>query len=153
MHGHANTHAQMSRWRRPVDSMAALGSAPVVAAEIWFSVFSPGRRPTPPHNTAATWATTRGRSLVLSECSSTVRLDWQLKEEERLLLAKLLHVNGGAAPISGPRSMRRLVPDLCDPAEPPDGAQSSVISQFNRQQETPPIRPEDNDHLGQTQGE
>lgn len=40
-----------------------------------------------------------------------------LLEEERLLLAKLRHMTGGSSPVSGPRRLRRLVPDPEGPVD------------------------------------
>lgn len=38
----------------------------------------------------------------------------QLQEEERLLLAKINLMTGDTSPVSGPRSMKLLIPDPCD---------------------------------------
>ncbi|XP_068572265.1 uncharacterized protein ehbp1l1b isoform X2 [Cebidichthys violaceus] len=40
--------------------------------------------------------------------------DQQLQEEERLLLAKINLMTGDSLPVSGPRSMKLLIPDPCD---------------------------------------
>ncbi|XP_032389976.1 EH domain-binding protein 1-like protein 1 isoform X2 [Etheostoma spectabile] len=40
--------------------------------------------------------------------------DQQLQEEERLLLAKIHLMTGDTSPVSGPRSMKLLIPDPCD---------------------------------------
>ncbi|XP_054481851.1 EH domain-binding protein 1-like protein 1 isoform X8 [Anoplopoma fimbria] len=40
--------------------------------------------------------------------------DQQLQEEERLLLAKIKLMTGDSSPVSGPRSMKLLIPDPCD---------------------------------------
>ncbi|XP_075958721.1 EH domain-binding protein 1-like protein 1 isoform X14 [Anarhichas minor] len=40
--------------------------------------------------------------------------DQQLQEEERLLLAKINMMTGDSSPVSGPRSMKLLIPDPCD---------------------------------------
>ncbi|XP_034405421.1 EH domain-binding protein 1-like protein 1 isoform X7 [Cyclopterus lumpus] len=40
--------------------------------------------------------------------------DRQLQEEERLLLAKIHLMTGDSSPVSGPRSMKLLIPDPCD---------------------------------------
>lgn len=125
--------------------MVALESARAApAAEIWLSVFSPGGSP---RDAAAAQATTRGRSTPPPEFSSPAQLDQQLKEEERLLLAKLHHMTSGVPPISGPHSMRRLIPDLCD-LDPAD-AQSSGNHQFDRLQVMSMTQPVETKHLGQ----
>ncbi|KAM7398246.1 hypothetical protein PAMA_006241 [Pampus argenteus] len=55
--------------------------------------------------------------------------DEQLQEEERLLLAKLCVMTGDTSPLSGPRSMKRLIPapgDIdCDTTEPT--SQSEIL--------------------------
>lgn len=38
----------------------------------------------------------------------------ELKEEERLLLAKIHQLTGDASSLSGPRGMKRLIPDPCE---------------------------------------
>lgn len=133
--------------------MACLEMAPAPPApELCFSVFSPA---TSPQGAAAPQATTRGRSLTppeLPPTGSAAQLHRRLKEEERLLLAKLHHMTGGSSPVSG---MRRLVPDLCD-AEPdaaglPD--RSSVTAQINSFQEVSLTEPEDTKDLGREQDE
>lgn len=134
------------RWQ-PVDSMVDLERAQAApAAEIWFSVFSPGGSP---QDAAAAQATTRGRSISPPELSSPALLEQRLKEEERLLLAKLHHMTGGVPPVSGPRSMRRLIPDHCDPGGCPTGAQSSGIRQFDRPQVMSLTQPMESKPLGQ----
>lgn len=57
--------------------------------------------------------------------------DQQLQEEERLLLAKIHLMTGDTSPVSGPRSMKRLIPDPrdidCDTAELVDHSQRFII--------------------------
>lgn len=62
-------------------------------------------------------------------------------------------MTGGSSPVSGPRGMRRLVPDLCGPdaAGLPD--QSSIAGQVNSFQEISLTEPEDSNDLGQKQDE
>ncbi|XP_030010713.1 EH domain-binding protein 1 isoform X8 [Sphaeramia orbicularis] len=40
--------------------------------------------------------------------------DHQLQQEEKILLAKIHLMMGDTSPVSGHRSMKRLIPDLCD---------------------------------------
>ncbi|XP_029704532.1 EH domain-binding protein 1-like protein 1 [Takifugu rubripes] len=95
-----------------------------------------------PQDAAAAQATTQGRSISPPKLSSPALLEQRLKEEERLLLAKLHHMSGGMPPVSGPRSMRRLIPDLCD-------AQPSGVRQFDRLQVMLLTQPEESKPLGQ----
>lgn len=133
--------------------MACLEMARALPApELCFSVFSPA---TSPQGAAAPQATTRGRSLTPPELpltGSAAQRHQRLKEEERLLLAKLHHMTGGSSPVSG---MRRLVPELCDTE--PDAAglpdQSSVTAQINSFQEVSLTEAEDTKDLGQEQDE
>lgn len=56
--------------------------------------------------------------------------DQQLQEEERLLLAKIHLMTGGTSPVSGPRSMKLLIPDPrdidCDTTELVDHSQHLI---------------------------
>lgn len=65
--------------------------------------------------------------------------DQQLQEEERLLLAKIHHMTGDTSPVSGPRSMKLLIPDPCeidcDTTELVDQSQHSIIPCFDTLQE------------------
>lgn len=63
--------------------------------------------------------------------------DLQLQEEERLLLAKIHLMTGDSSPVSGPRSMKRLIPDPCeiDSTELVDHSQRSIIPCFDTLQE------------------
>lgn len=142
------SEAQMSLWQlwQPVNMAAVECARAARAAEICFSVFSPGGLP---QDTAAAQVTTWQRSISPSELSSPALLQQQLKEEERLLLAKLNHMTSGVPPVSGPRSMRRLIPDLCDPGGCPTGAQSAGIRQFDRPQVMSLTQPEETKPLGQ----
>ncbi|XP_056911374.1 calponin homology domain-containing protein DDB_G0272472-like isoform X2 [Takifugu flavidus] len=102
-----------------------------------------------PQDAAAAQATTQGRSISPPKLSSPALLEQRLKEEERLLLAKLHHMSGGMPPVSGPRSMRRLIPDLCDPGSCSTGAQPSGVRQFDRLQVMLLTQPEESKPLGQ----
>lgn len=114
---------------------------PLQLLELWFSVFSPGGSPQD--------APAAQCSVSPPELSSPDLLGQRLKEEERLLLAKLHHMTGGAPPVSGPRRMTRLIPDLCDPGGCPASAQSSGICQFDRPQVMSLAQPEESKPLGQ----
>ncbi|XP_041807725.1 EH domain-binding protein 1-like protein 1 isoform X3 [Chelmon rostratus] len=65
--------------------------------------------------------------------------DQQLQEEERFLLAKIHLMTGDTSPVSGPRSMKRLIPDPrdidCDTAELVDHSQDFIIPCFDTLQE------------------
>lgn len=127
------------------------------APEICFSVFSPVSPATSPQGAAAAPAATGGRSLTSPELPPTIdgpaaQLEQQLKEEEKLLLAKLHHMTGGWSPVSGSRSMRRLVPDPgdTDPDVPGRPDQSSITAPINSFREISLTESED---TGQTQDE
>ncbi|XP_035522463.1 EH domain-binding protein 1-like protein 1 isoform X2 [Morone saxatilis] len=68
-----------------------------------------------------------------------VTKEQQLQEEERLLLAKIHLMTGDASPVSGPRSMKLLIPDPCeidsDTTELVDHSQHSIIPCFDTLQE------------------
>lgn len=65
--------------------------------------------------------------------------DQQLQEEERFLLAKMNLMTGDASPVSGPRSMKLLIPDPrdidSDTAELVDHSQHLIIPCFDTLQE------------------
>ncbi|XP_076607028.1 EH domain-binding protein 1-like protein 1 isoform X14 [Chaetodon auriga] len=65
--------------------------------------------------------------------------DQQLQEEERFLLAKIQLMAGDTSAVSGPRSMKRLIPDPrdidCDTAELVDHSQRFLIPCFDTLQE------------------
>lgn len=158
-------------WLRTVDglevALAATGgrsglevARALPAPEICFSVLSPDSPATSPQGAAAAQAATGGRSLTSSELPPTsdgpaAQLEQQLKEEERLLLAKLHHMTGGWSPVSGPRNMRRLVPDPgdTDPDVPGLPVQSSITAPINSFQEISLTESEDTGQPGQTQDE
>ncbi|XP_037604131.1 EH domain-binding protein 1-like protein 1 isoform X10 [Sebastes umbrosus] len=82
----------------------------------------------------------------------------QLREEERLLLAKISLMTGDTSPVSGPRGMKLLIPDLndidCDTTELVDRSQylipcSDTLQEISltEAEEPPTIEP------GQSQGE
>ncbi len=65
--------------------------------------------------------------------------DQQLQEEERLLLAKIHLMTGDSSPVSGPRSMKRLIPDPreidSDSTELVNHSQHMIITCFDSLQE------------------
>nr|XP_046267463.1 uncharacterized protein ehbp1l1b [Scatophagus argus] len=65
--------------------------------------------------------------------------DHQLREEERLLLARIHEMTGDTSPVSSPRGMKRLIPDPrdidCDTTELVDHSQRLIIPCFDTLQE------------------
>lgn len=150
------------RWLRPPQGGALVWRwlEALPSPEICFSVFSPDSPATSPQGAAVAQAATGGRSLTSPELPPTTdgpaaQLEQRLKEEERLLLAKLHHMTGGWSPVSESRSMRRLVPDPgdTDPDVPGLPDQSSVTAPINSFQEISLTESEDTGQPGQTQDE
>lgn len=100
--------------------------------------------PRPPGTNTAdirTAATINDTKMATDSHQSLTQLskDRQLREEERLLLAKIHQMSGDTSPVSGPRSMRRLIPDPSDidrdTTERVDHSRHMIITCFDSLQE------------------
>ncbi|XP_036974586.1 EH domain-binding protein 1-like protein 1 isoform X6 [Acanthopagrus latus] len=105
-------------------------------------------RPRPPgRNTADTRADatisdtkmTTDSHQSLTPDPNQLSKDQQLRDEERLLLAKIHQMTGDTSPVSGPRSMKRLIPNPrdidCDTTERVDRSRHMIITCFDSLQE------------------
>ncbi|XP_044077812.1 lysine-specific demethylase 6B isoform X7 [Siniperca chuatsi] len=83
--------------------------------------------------------------------------DQQLQEEERFLLAKIQLMTGDTYPVSGPRSMKLLIPDPhdidCDTTELVDHSQHLIIPCFDRTSLTEAEEPLTNELRQNQEGE